>query len=139
LENKISNVPLSVEDIPGLCDFALKENIDLTIIGPEQPLVAGIVDTFQKAGLRCFGPRKEAAILEGSKSFTKEFLRRHKIPTADYEVFTEVAAAIDYIKKKGTPIVIKADGLAAGKGVIIARSETEAVATVKDMLPGNKF
>jgi phosphoribosylamine--glycine ligase len=138
-ENKISNVPISAEDIPALVDFAKKEKIDLTIIGPEQPLVAGIVDTFQDNGLRCFGPRKNAAILEGSKAFTKEFLKRHNIPSADYEVFTEVQPAIDYVRTKGTPVVIKADGLAAGKGVIIAQSEQEAVATINDMLAGNKF
>lgn len=138
-ENKISNVDVSADDISGLVDFAKKETIDLTIIGPEQPLVAGIVDAFHENGLRCFGPQKNAAVLEGSKSFTKEFLKRHNIPTADYEVFIDVEPAIAFIQKKGTPIVIKADGLAAGKGVIIAQTEAEAIDAVKDMLAANKF
>ena len=138
-ENKISNVPIAAEDVPALIEFAKIDKIDLTIIGPEVPLVAGIVDSFQENGLRCFGPRKDAAILEGSKAFTKNFLKRHNIPSADYEVFTEVQPAIDYVHAKGTPIVIKADGLAAGKGVIIAQSEQEAIATINDMLAGNKF
>ena len=138
-ENKVTNVPVPAEDIPALVGFAKGEKIDLTIIGPELPLVAGIVDAFQENGLRCFGPGKDAAILEGSKSFTKSFLKRHKIPSASYEVFTEVRPAIDYIHSAGCPLVIKADGLAAGKGVIIARSQQEAIATVNDMLAGNKF
>jgi phosphoribosylamine--glycine ligase len=138
-ENRMSNVPIPAEDIPALVAFAKKDKIDLTIIGPEAPLVSGIVDAFQENGLRCFGPRQNAAILEGSKSFTKEFLKRHKIPTAAYEVFTEADPAIAYIRSKGTPIVIKADGLAAGKGVIIAQTEAEAVTAVNDMLAGNKF
>jgi len=138
-ENKVTNVPVPAEDIPALVGFAKGEKIDLTIIGPELPLVAGIVDAFQENGLRCFGPGKDAAILEGSKSFTKAFLKRHRIPSAAYEVFTEAEPAIAYMREKGTPIVIKADGLAAGKGVIIARSQQEAIATVNDMLAGNKF
>jgi phosphoribosylamine---glycine ligase len=138
-ENKLENVAIGAEDIPALKAFAEKENIDLTIIGPEAPLVAGIVDEFQQAGLACFGPTKAGAILEGSKSFSKDFLKRHNIPTAEYEVFTDVAPAIDYIKSKTIPIVIKADGLAAGKGVVIAESEEEAINTVNDMLSGNKF
>ena len=138
-ESKVTNVPVPAEDIPALVGFAKGEKIDLTIIGPELPLVAGIVDAFQENGLRCFGPGKDAAILEGSKSFTKSFLKRHKIPSASYEVFTEVRPAIDYIHSAGCPLVIKADGLAAGKGVIIARSQQEAIATVNDMLAGNKF
>ena len=125
-EDKVSNVAIKAEDIQALKTFAEKEKIDLTIIGPENPLVDGIVDEFKQAGLACFGPSKEAAILEGSKSFSKEFLQRHNIPTAEYQVFTEVDAAKAYIKEKGAPIVVKADGLAAGKGVIIASSEDEA-------------
>ena len=138
-ENKIENVEINAEDIPALKAFAEKEKIGLTIIGPEVPLVAGIVDEFQLAGLPCFGPSKAAAILEGSKSFTKDFLKKYKIPTADYDVFTKVEPAIAYVKSKTVPIVIKADGLAAGKGVVIASSEEEAINTINDMLSGNKF
>ena len=138
-ENKISNVSIDANDILGLVGFAKKEEIDLTIVGPEQPLVAGIVDVFHENGLRCFGPGKDAAILEGSKSFAKEFLKRHQVPTADYEVFTEIEPAIAFIQKTGIPIVIKADGLAAGKGVIIAQTEAEAINAIKDMLSANKF
>lgn len=138
-ENKVENVAIGAEDIPALKTFAEKENIGLTIIGPEVPLVEGIVDEFQQAGLPCFGPSKAAAILEGSKSFTKDFLKKYNIPTADYDVFTEVESAIEYVKSKTTPIVIKADGLAAGKGVVIATTEEEAINTINDMLSGNKF
>lgn len=138
-ESMIENVAISAEDIPGLKAFAEKEKIGLTIIGPEVPLVAGIVDEFQQAGLPCFGPSKAAAILEGSKSFTKDFLKKYKIPTADYDVFTEIKPAITYVKSKPVPIVIKADGLAAGKGVVIATTEEEAISTIEDMLSGNKF
>jgi phosphoribosylamine---glycine ligase len=138
-ENKLENVAIGSENIDALKAFAIKEQIDLTIIGPEAPLVAGIVDEFQQAGLACFGPTKAGAILEGSKSFSKDFLKRHQIPTAEYDVFTEVEPAIEYIKSKTIPIVIKADGLAAGKGVVIAASEEEAINAVNDMLSGNKF
>lgn len=138
-ENKLKNIAISAEDIPALKTFAVKENIDLTIIGPEAPLVAGIVDEFQQAELACFGPTQAGAILEGSKSFSKDFLKRHNIPTAEYDVFTEVTPAIEYIKSKSIPIVIKADGLAAGKGVVIATTEEEAINTINDMLSGNKF
>lgn len=138
-EPKLSNVAIGTEDVKGLIGFAQSENIDLTIVGPENPLVAGIVDEFNAAGLRCFGPTKKASILEGSKSFTKSFLKRHNIPTGDYQDFTDQQAAIDYIKTKNIPIVIKADGLAAGKGVIIAQTEEEAISTINDMLSGNKF
>src|SRR3989304_4292086 len=138
-EDKVKNVPLSADDSPGLADFARRERIDLTIVGPEAPLVAGIVDAFQAAGLRCFGPSRAAAVLEGSKSFTKDFLRRHRIPTADYGVFTEISPALDFIRHKGAPIVIKADGLAAGKGVIIAETEPEAGAVVNDILGARRF
>jgi len=139
VEPNIDNVDIAVEDITGLVAFAKDNGIGLTIIGPEVPLVMGIVDAFDAAGLRCFGPSKEAAQLEASKSFTKDFLARHAIPTAAYQVFSETAPAIDYIKEQGAPIVIKADGLAAGKGVIVAMTEQEAVTAVEDMLSGNAF
>jgi len=139
LEDKLTNIDFAVEDIAGLLAFAQKEAIDLTIIGPEVPLVLGIVDAFQAAGLKCFGPSAKAAQLEGSKKFCKDFMARHKISTAEYETFTEVQAATDYIKAKGAPIVVKADGLAAGKGVIVAQTEAEAIAAVEDMLSGNSF
>ncbi|HEX7027595.1 MAG TPA: phosphoribosylamine--glycine ligase, partial [Gammaproteobacteria bacterium] len=125
-EPKVRNVDIGAEDIPALLAFAQSEPVDLTIVGPEAPLVAGIVDAFEAAGLKVFGPRKAAAQLEGSKAFTKDFLARHRIPTAEYRTFTEIAPALAYIKDKGTPIVVKADGLAAGKGVILAQTETEA-------------
>ena len=138
-EPNVDNVDIAVEDIPALVIFAKDNDIGLTIIGPEVPLVMGIVDAFAKEGLRCFGPSKEAAKLEASKSFTKNFLARHSIPTADYQVFSDVAPAIAYIKDQGTPIVVKADGLAAGKGVIVAMTEQEAIIAVEDMLSGNAF
>ncbi len=139
LESKVTNVPIAADNIPALIDYAKSEHIDLTIIGPEQPLVNGIVDEFIKSGLRCFGPQKNAAILEGSKSFAKEFLKRHNIPTAAYGVFTDVKSAIQFIHENKFPLVIKADGLAAGKGVVIVQTEAEAIATINDMLQGNKF
>lgn len=139
LEDKLTNIDFAVEDILGLLAFAQKEAIDLTIIGPEVPLVLGIVDAFQAAGLKCFGPSAKAAQLEGSKKFCKDFMARHKISTAEYATFTDTPAAIDYIKAKGAPIVVKADGLAAGKGVIVAQTEAEAISAVKDMLSGNSF
>jgi phosphoribosylamine--glycine ligase len=139
LESKLSNIDLSVEDIAGLLNFAQTKKIDLTIIGPEVPLVMGIVDTFQEAGLKCFGPTAKAAQLEGSKKYCKDFMARHKIPTAEYETFTNIDAAVSYIQKKGAPIVIKADGLAAGKGVIVAMTEAEAIAATQDMLFSNRF
>ncbi len=139
LEPGIENVAIDVDDIPGLLGFAHRENIDLTIVGPEMPLVAGVVDAFNEAGLPCFGPTKDAAQLEGSKAFTKDFLARHNIPTAAYGNFTEIEPAIAYIKEQGAPIVVKADGLAAGKGVILAQTEDQAMAAVKDMLAGNAF
>jgi phosphoribosylamine--glycine ligase len=138
-EDKLENVAIGAEDIVALKAFAEKESIDLTIIGPEAPLCAGIVDEFQQAGLACFGPTKAGAILEGSKSFSKDFLKRHNIPTAEYDVFTEVEPAIEYVKSKPAPIVIKADGLAAGKGVVIAETEEDAITAINDMLSGNKF
>jgi phosphoribosylamine--glycine ligase len=138
-ENNIENVDINGEDIPALLDFALNKQIDLTIVGPEAALVEGIVNRFTAAGLKIFGPTKAAAQLEGSKAFTKDFLERHDIPTAFYGNFTEIEPAIQYIEEKGAPIVIKADGLAAGKGVILAQTNEEAIAAVKDMLAGNKF
>ncbi|NOR51361.1 MAG: phosphoribosylamine--glycine ligase [Gammaproteobacteria bacterium] len=138
-ESKIENVAIGVEDIDALVKFAQQNDVVLTIVGPEAPLVIGVVDVFQKAGLRCFGPTQGAAQLEGSKAFTKEFLDRHNIPTAAYGNFTEITPAVEYIKQQGAPIVVKADGLAAGKGVILAQTEAEAIAAVEDMLAGNAF
>jgi phosphoribosylamine---glycine ligase len=138
-ENNIENVTIGAENIPALLEFAQSGSIDLTIVGPEATLVDGIVDVFTQNGLKIFGPSRAAAQLEGSKAFTKDFLERHNIPTAFYGNFTEIEPAIAYIEEKGAPIVIKADGLAAGKGVILAQTNEEAVAAVKDMLAGNKF
>ena len=139
LEEGIENVSIDVEDIPNLLKFSQQENIELTIIGPEVPLVAGIVDAFTNAGLKCFGPTAKAAQLEGSKTYCKDFMARHNIPTAEYKTFTENQPAIEYIKSKGAPIVVKADGLAAGKGVIVAETVQQAIAAVEDMLSGNGF
>lgn len=139
LEAKIHNIAIAADDIDALLNFAQTSDIALTVIGPEVPLVLGIVDLFEKVGLRCFGPRQAPAQLEGSKAFTKDFLARHNIPTAWYDVFTEIEPAIAFIEEKGAPIVIKADGLAAGKGVIVAQSNDEAITAVKDMLAGNTF
>jgi len=138
-EPGIENVDIAGEDIDGLKAFAIDNNIGLTVVGPEAPLVAGVVDTFTDAGLRCFGPSQGAAQLEGSKAFTKDFLARHHIPTAAYGNFTDVDEAVAYIKRVGAPIVVKADGLAAGKGVILAQTEQEAIDAVNDMLAGNRF
>ena len=138
-EPKLQNVDINAEDIHALTVFAQSNQIDLTIVGPEAPLVLGVVDNFQAAGLRCFGPTQGAAQLEGSKAFTKDFLARHHIPTAAYGNFTDVDEAIAYIQQQGAPIVVKADGLAAGKGVILAQTEDEAIAAVRDMLAGNAF
>ena len=138
-ENKVSNVEIGVEDINALVSFAQKENIGLTIVGPEAPLVIGVVDAFTKAGLKCFGPTEGAAQLEGSKAFTKDFLAKHKIPTAAYQVFTDADKACDYIAEQGAPIVVKADGLAAGKGVIVAETVEQAQEAARDMLIDNKF
>ncbi|MDD1617697.1 MAG: phosphoribosylamine--glycine ligase [Methylococcaceae bacterium NSP1-2] len=139
LESSVENVDIAVNDIAGLLAFAQQEHIDLTIIGPEIPLVLGIVDSFQQAGLACFGPSAKAAQLEGSKTFCKDFMIRHGIPTARYQSFTDQQQAIAYIQQHGAPIVVKADGLAAGKGVIVAQTEAEAIAAVEDMLSGNAF
>jgi phosphoribosylamine--glycine ligase len=143
LEPKLENVAIEVTDIQGLVDFAKDNQIGLTIVGPEVPLVLGVVDAFNLANLAIFGPTKGAAQLEGSKAFTKDFLARHNIPTAAYGNFVDIAAAKAYVAKvteaTGFPIVIKADGLAAGKGVIIAQDKSEADAAIDDMLAGNKF
>jgi phosphoribosylamine--glycine ligase len=138
-ENKMQNVPIATEDIDGLLEFARSNNIELTIVGPEAPLVKGIVDTFNAAGQKIFGPSSNAAQLEGSKAFTKDFLARNNIPTAAYGNFTNEDEAIAYVKQQGAPIVVKADGLAAGKGVILAQTEDDAIAAIRDMLSGNKF
>lgn len=139
LEPNLENINIKANDISGLLNFAQQQQIDLTIVGPEVPLVLGVVDSFQKAGLKIFGPTKSAAQLEGSKAFTKDFLARHHIPTAEYQNFTEIDPALAYIRDKGAPIVIKADGLAAGKGVIVAMTLEEAEDAVRDMLAGNAF
>lgn len=138
-EPALSNIAIDPLDFPALADFAENNKVALTIVGPEAPLVEGVVDYFRTRGLACFGPSKAAAQLEGSKSFTKDFLKRHAIPTASYQTFTEVSAAKEYIRAEGAPIVIKADGLAAGKGVVVALTEAEAEEAVDDMLAGNKF
>jgi len=138
-EAKCENVAIAADDVDALLKFAQTNKIDLTIVGPEAPLVLGVVDRFRTAGLRCFGPSKASAQLEGSKAFAKDFLARHNIPTAAYGNFTDVTAAEAFIRKMGAPIVVKADGLAAGKGVIIATSIDEACAAVRDMLAGNSF
>lgn len=139
LEANLTNVNISVEDITGLVKFAQDNSIDLAIVGPEVPLVLGVVDAFNEVGLKCFGPTAGAAQLEGSKAFSKDFLAKHNIPTAAYDVFTEIEPAHAYLDKVGVPIVIKADGLAAGKGVILADTMAEAKEAVSDMLKGNKF
>ncbi len=139
LENKIENVAINAEQVSELLQFAKDNAIELTIVGPEAPLVLGLVDQFQQAGLRCFGPSQQASQLEGSKTFSKEFLARHDIPTAAYQSFTEIDPAIKYLKSQKLPMVIKADGLAAGKGVIIAETEQQATNAIQDMLDGNRF
>ena len=139
MEPKLRNVSISVEDIEGLLALAQSEKIDLTVVGPEAPLVLGVVDKFIAAGIACFGPSAQAAQLEGSKAFCKDFLAQHQIPTAEYDVFSEVRLAEAYIDKMGAPIVVKADGLAAGKGVIVAQTIDAAKAAVNDMLIDNKF
>ena len=138
IEAKCENVAIDVLELDKLADFAA-DNAQLTIVGPEVPLVAGVVDLFRERGLKCYGPTAGAAQLEGSKAFTKDFLARHKIPTAGYGNFTEVEPALAYLREQGAPIVIKADGLAAGKGVIVAMILAEAEDAVRDMLAGNAF
>ncbi|MEW8095444.1 MAG: phosphoribosylamine--glycine ligase [Candidatus Thiodiazotropha endolucinida] len=139
LEKKLENVEIDADSIDELIEFAKAKQIGLTIVGPEAPLVNGIVNAFETAGLRCFGPSKDAAQLEGSKSFTKDFLARHDIPSGSYRTFTEIDAALTYLNQVGAPIVIKADGLAAGKGVIVAMDISTAESAVRDMLAGNAF
>ncbi|CZF85302.1 Phosphoribosylamine--glycine ligase [Grimontia celer] len=139
LEPKLENVAIGVEDVAALVAFAQDNNIGLTIVGPEAPLVIGVVDAFREAGLPIFGPTEAAAQLEGSKAFTKDFLARHQIPTAEYQNFTEIEPALAYVREKGAPIVVKADGLAAGKGVIVAMTLEEAENAIRDMLAGNAF
>lgn len=138
-EPGVENVDIGVGDFAGLIEFARARSVGLTIIGPEVPLVDGICDRFKAAGLSCFGPSQRAAQLEASKAFTKEFLARHNIPTATYEAFTVLEQAEAYIARQGVPIVIKADGLAAGKGVVVARTEQEALTAVRDMMSGSAF
>ncbi|MEZ9298223.1 phosphoribosylamine--glycine ligase [Vibrio splendidus] len=139
LEPKLENVNIGVEDIAGLVAFAQDKKIELTIVGPEAPLVIGVVDAFREVNLPIFGPTQAAAQLEGSKAFTKDFLARHDIPTGYYSNFTEIEPAIAYVREQGAPIVVKADGLAAGKGVIVAMTLEEAEDAIKDMLAGNAF
>ncbi len=136
---KITNVPIMANAIQALATFASDTNIGLTIVGPEIPLAHGIVDAFEQANLRCFGPRQAAAQLESSKTFSKNFLARHRIPTAKYQSFTSLESATSYIKQSSMPLVIKANGLAAGKGVVIAQNETAALAAAQDMLCGSAF
>lgn len=139
MEPKTRNIPIAADDIPALLQFASENSIDLTLVGPEAPLVAGIVDEFEESRLACFGPTRGAAQLEGSKSFCKDFLMRHNIPTAEYRVFTETEPACEYVRTKGTPIVVKADGLAAGKGVCVARTQAQAILAIKEILDSKAF
>jgi phosphoribosylamine--glycine ligase len=138
-ESKTRNVGVAANDIAGLCELAVGESVDLTIVGPEQPLVAGIVDRFEALELKCFGPRADAARLEGSKAFTKEFLARHDIPTARFRSFAALGPALAYVREQAMPIVIKADGLAAGKGVIVARTVADAERALEEMLERRAF
>jgi phosphoribosylamine--glycine ligase len=138
-EPKVSNVAIAADDVPGLLAFARQEAIDLTVVGPEAPLVAGVVDAFAAAGRRCFGPRQAAAQLEGSKAFAKDFLRRHRIPTAGYETFDDLVAALEHVERRPLPMVIKADGLAAGKGVVICDNREQARAALQAMLGEGAF
>ena len=138
-DDKLRNVAVGADDIPSLIELAQRESVGLTIVGPEQPLVAGVVDQFNAAGLKCFGPSAAAAQLEGSKAFTKAFLERHAIPTAASATFTALEPALAYIREQGAPIVVKADGLAAGKGVIVAQSVSAAETAVESMLADGAF
>lgn len=138
-EPKVTNIAIAADALPDLLQFAQTHQVDLTIIGPEVPLVLGITDLFAQAGLRCFGPCQTAAQLEGSKAFAKDFLARHNIPTARYQSFTDAGAAASYIRELGAPVVIKADGLAAGKGVILAQTVDEALSAMHGMLSGADF
>jgi phosphoribosylamine--glycine ligase len=138
-EARVRNVDVGAEDVAGLVALAKREQVGLTIVGPEAPLALGVVDAFEDAGLKCFGPRQAGAILEASKAYTKDFLKRHRIPTAAYEVFTALEPALAYIDAHALPVVVKADGLAAGKGVVVARSHEEARDAARAMLEGNAF
>ena len=138
-EKKCENVRIKADDLRSLLDFALGQGVGLTVVGPEGPLVQGVVDVFTQAGLKCFGPTRMAAQLEGSKVFSKDFLKRHHIPTAEYQSFNLIEPALEYLRAKGAPIVVKADGLAAGKGVVVAETLDQAEAAVRDMLAGNAF
>ena len=140
LDVNLTNIPFNgVTDIAALAEFALANKVELTVVGPEAPLAAGVVDEFRRRGLRIFGPTRAAAQLESSKAFAKDFMKRHRIPTAAYETFTDAAAAHDYVNAQGAPIVIKADGLAAGKGVVVATTLDEAHAAIDFMLLDNKL
>ncbi|MEM5509871.1 phosphoribosylamine--glycine ligase [Pseudoalteromonas sp. AS71] len=139
LEPKLENVAINVDDLEGLLSFAQQNKVELTIVGPEIPLVLGVVDKFREHNMAIFGPTAGAAQLEGSKSFTKDFLARHNIPSGDYQTFEQIDPALAYLKEKGAPIVVKADGLAAGKGVIVAMTEADAEDAIRDMLAGNAF
>lgn len=138
-ETKVKNISIAMDDIEGLLKFAQNENINLTVVGPEAPLVAGIVDLFTAAGLKCFGPTKKAAQLEGSKIFAKEFFERHRIPSAPYQVFSDFDSAIPFLKKRRFPAVIKVDGLASGKGVFIVRSFNESERVLNDIFQKKLF
>jgi phosphoribosylamine--glycine ligase len=138
-EAKLANIPIPADDAAGLADFAARERVALTIVGPEAPLVAGIVDHFRERGLRCFGPSRAAARLEGSKTFSKDFLARHRIPTAEYRSFTDLDECLRHLRSRSGRVVVKADGLAAGKGVVVAADPAEAAAAARDMLAGNRF
>jgi phosphoribosylamine--glycine ligase len=138
-EPGVRNADVAADDIEGLLELARREKVGLTVVGPEVPLVAGVVDRFRAAGRRIFGPRAIAAQLEGSKAFAKDFLQRHNIPTAHYAVFTELEPALAYVRKQGAPIVIKADGLAAGKGVVVALTQADAELALHDMLGAHRF
>jgi phosphoribosylamine--glycine ligase len=139
LEPKVENVKLDINDTESLIGFAKEKGVSLTIVGPEAPLVKGVADAFMEAGMSCFGPTKNASQLEGSKAFTKDFLARNNIPSGTYGIFTEIGAAKAYIREHGAPIVVKADGLAAGKGVIVANTEEEAISAAEGMIAGGDF
>jgi len=138
-EAKVENIAVAAEDVDGLLHFAQNNGVDFTLVGPEVPLVLGVVDKFTSAGLACFGPTAAAAQLEGSKAYSKDFMTRHRIPTARYQAFTEVDKALAYLREQGAPIVVKASGLASGKGVVVAQTEAEAAAAITDMLDGHVF
>ncbi|HET6348630.1 MAG TPA: phosphoribosylamine--glycine ligase, partial [Candidatus Krumholzibacteria bacterium] len=133
------NLDIKADDLAGLVEFARREAVDLTVVGPEGPLILGVVDRFREAGLVCYGPPRAAARLEGSKAFAKEFMQRHRIPTAEFAVFEDADAAKTFARKLGAPVVVKADGLAAGKGVVVAADLAEAERAIDDMLVGGRF